>query len=142
MFKVLEYFEPILIKILIVMMAVVLVFSTIELGSIIVEDVAAPPFLQITLKGVLEVFDLFMVILIGLELLESIKAYLDQQTFRIEVILVVAMIAIARKIIVLDIKKVETLTIFGIAAVVLALAVSYYLISRSRVTKNHPDDTH
>lgn len=37
------------------------------------------------------------------------------------------MIAIARKVIILDIKEVSSLTMLGIAAIILALSIGYYL---------------
>ena len=132
MLDILKKFEHALIKILIVMLCVVLVFSTVELGWIIVKDIASPPFLHITISGLMETFGLFMVILIGLELLGSVKAYLEEKVFHIEVIMSVAMIAVARKIIILDIKKIDFMMLLGISLIILSLAVSYFLIVHSR----------
>jgi len=53
-----------------------------------------------------------------------------------EVVLSVAIIAIARKVIILDVKEVESLSLFGIAAIVIALTAGYYLMKRSQM----PDD--
>lgn len=132
MLNILKKFEHVLIKILILFLSVVLVFSTAELGWIIVKDITSPPFLHITIAGLMEIFGLFMVILIGLELLESVKAYLEENVFHIEVIMTVAMIAIARKVIVLDTKNIDFMMMLGIGIIILSLSVSYYLIVHSR----------
>ena len=71
-----------------------------------------------------------MVVLIAIELLDTIRAYLDEHVVHAEVVMEVALIAVARKIIILDIKEVTAPTIVGIAAIVLALSVGYYLIRR------------
>jgi uncharacterized membrane protein (DUF373 family) len=72
-----------------------------------------------------------LIILVGIELLETIKGYLREHVVRLEVVLDVALIAIARKIIVLEMNESTPLAAFGIAAVVLALGIARYLV-RSR----------
>jgi uncharacterized membrane protein (DUF373 family) len=42
------------------------------------------------------------------------------------------MIAIARKVIILDVKELSSLTLIGIGAIVLALSTGYYLLKRGR----------
>jgi uncharacterized membrane protein (DUF373 family) len=49
------------------------------------------------------------------------------------VVLSVAIIAIARKVIILDVKEVESLSLFGIAAIVIALTAGYFLMKRSQL---------
>jgi uncharacterized membrane protein (DUF373 family) len=69
-------------------------------------------------------------ILIGFELLETIKMYLSEEKIHVEIVFLVAMIAIARKIIILDLKSLPPLTLIGIATIILALSVGYYIINR------------
>jgi uncharacterized membrane protein (DUF373 family) len=69
--------------------------------------------------------------MLGLELLETLKTYFTESHIRIEVILVVALIAIARHIMLMDIDHTSGPVLVGSAALTLALAVSYWLI-RSR----------
>ncbi len=47
-----------------------------------------------------EIFGFFMLILIGIELLETIRAYLVENVVHVEVVIEVALIAIARKVII------------------------------------------
>ena len=54
--------------------------------------------------------------------------YLIQKTIHVEVVFTVAMIAIARKVIILDIKEVPSLTLIGISAIIAALSTGYYLL--------------
>ncbi len=55
-----------------------------------------------------------------------------------EDILVVAMIAISRKIIILDFNKTDLYTMLGIGDLILALAASYYLMVQSRKWRVRP----
>jgi uncharacterized membrane protein (DUF373 family) len=72
-----------------------------------------------------------MMILIGLELLESIRTYLDDNLLHVEVVLLVAMIAIARKVIILEIKDLQPLVLVGIASIIVALALGYYFVKKA-----------
>ena len=73
-------------------------------------------------------------ILIGLELLHTIKTYLTENSVHVEIVLVVAMIAMARKFIVLELKALPPLTLLGMASILIALAGSYFLIKKNRRT--------
>jgi uncharacterized membrane protein (DUF373 family) len=84
------------------------------------------------INELLEIFGLFMLVLIGIELLETIKTYIMKNVIHLEVVLMVAMIAIARKVIILDIKKVPSPTLMGIGVIIIALSVGYYLVKQVR----------
>jgi uncharacterized membrane protein (DUF373 family) len=62
-----------------------------------------------------------------------------KNVIHVEVVLIVTMIAIARKIIILDIKKVPSSTLMGIGAITLALSIGYYLVKRIRRDEENYD---
>lgn len=122
-------FEKWIVFSLVVMMALVLLLGTMELAWIIIKDVLSPPFLLLEIDELLEIFGLFMLVLIGIELLETIvKTYLAQSTDHARIVMAVAIIAIARKVIILDVKDYDGVMLLGIAAIILALCIGYYLI--------------
>ena len=131
MFKYVTWFEQIIIAVLIFMMAVVVLLATVELGWVIVEAIAAPPILLLGLDRILNIFGLFLLVLIGIELVETIKVFFTERAIRVEVVLMVGIIAIARKVVVLDIKQISSLTLIGIGFIVIALTAGYYLIKLS-----------
>lgn len=135
----LERFERAITHTLLVMMAGVVLLATIELGWILVKDVLSPPFFLLEIHELLELFGLFLMVLIGIELLHSVKTYIVRREFHLETVLTVAMIAVARKIIVLDPQELPQGTLLGIAALVLALALGYYVMRRSRQEKRVSD---
>ena len=47
-----------------------------------------------------------------------------------EIVLEVALIAIARKVIIIDLEKYGSLTLLGIAALILAVAVAFYAVKK------------
>jgi uncharacterized membrane protein (DUF373 family) len=128
----LKHFERYVVIGLLGMMVVVVFLGTVELGVILVEQMLNPPrFILLDINEMLTIFGFFMMVLIGLELIETIKVYLVGEMVHVEVILLVAIIAIARKVIVLDVKTLPPLTLVGIAAIVLALSVGYYVLKRA-----------
>lgn len=127
----LRRFEYFIILALLAMMIFVVFLSTIELAVILVQEMHRPPFLLLNIEEMLTVFGFFMMILIGIELMETVKIYLEKETVRVEVILMVAIIAIARKVIIMDVKEMEALALLGIAAIILALSVGYFAIKRA-----------
>ncbi|HMA85014.1 MAG TPA: phosphate-starvation-inducible PsiE family protein [Desulfosalsimonadaceae bacterium] len=132
---VLKWFERTVILALIAMMALVVFISTIELVVIIVIDILKPPAYWLGIEQLFEIFGFFLLLLIGVELLETIKAYLSEQVVHSEVVLEVALIAIARKVITLDLKAYDSLTLIGIAAMILAIAGAFFLMKRCYLFK-------
>ena len=130
--KFLKKFEHVVIIALIFMMIVVVLISTVELAYIIIKDIISPPIFWLEIDDLLDIFGFFLLILIGVELLETIKAYLAQKVVHSEIVLEVALIAITRKVIILDVKEYSGLAIIGVAALIIAIAVAYYFLKQPR----------
>ena len=119
------------------MLACVVLLATFELGWLIVKDALTPPLFLLEIDELLELFGQFLLVLIGLELIHSVKIYIEQREYHLEAVLAVALIAVARKIITLDAKELPEGTLLGIAAIVVALVLGYYLMQRSRREAGH-----
>jgi uncharacterized membrane protein (DUF373 family) len=132
----LKKFEHWILNALVIMMALVILVSTVELGWIIVKDLAKPPIFLLEIPDLKEIFGFFLMVLIGIELLETIKAYLVDHVVQVIIILEVALIAIARKVIILDFEKYEGLTIMGTAALIVAVAAAFYAVKRRIPSKS------
>ncbi len=126
----LKKFEHIIVLSLISMMMLVVGLATLELGWVIIRDIITPPIILLEIDELLEIFGFFLLVLIGIELLETIKAYLMTHVVHVEIVLEVALIAIARKVIILDLEKYESLTLVGIAALISAVALAFWVIKR------------
>jgi uncharacterized membrane protein (DUF373 family) len=119
------------------MLCVVVILSTLHLGVLIAEEVWAPPRFLIRVQGLLEIFGYFLLVLIGVELIETLKAYLKKDVIHIRVVLEVALIAMARKVIVEEPNTVPGLTLFGIAALILALGIAFHVERQARREPAH-----
>jgi uncharacterized membrane protein (DUF373 family) len=76
------------------MMALVIFISTIELGWIIIKTIISPPLLFLDITKLLDIFEIFLLILIGIELFESLKVFMTERAVRVEAVLLVSIIAI------------------------------------------------
>lgn len=123
-------FEMGIVLALAIMMALVVVVSTFEFFVLIIGDLMSPPYFQLGLDQLLDIFGLFLMILLGLELLETVKAYLREDVFHVEVVMMVAIIALARKVIILDIKNLPGDRLIGLAFIIAALSGGYYFMKR------------
>jgi uncharacterized membrane protein (DUF373 family) len=130
--RALKLFQKGVVLSLMTMMALIIALSTVELGWIIVQDIITPPYVLPGITELLDIFGFFLLILIGIELLETIRAYLVEHVIHVEIVLEVALIAVARKVIILDIKDYPSLTILAIGVLILALSVAFFLERRAR----------
>src|SRR5881392_4157934 len=118
-------FEYVIVIVLLISLIVVVAVGTLGLllmiGNTIVERVAAMDVsdARFTMPLLHDVFTGFLMILIGLELIKTIVMYLDDQVMHVEVVMSVAMIAIARHVIDMDLKSVEPLSLVGTASVII-----------------------
>jgi len=101
-------------------------------------DIISPPIILLEVGELLNIFGLFLLILIGVELLETVKMYFREHVVHVEVVFMVALIAIARKVIILDLEKYSYLALIGIALIILALSVGYYLVRKSHQENKSP----
>ncbi len=129
--KLAKRIEKIIVYALIVMMAIILILATIELGYYIITSILGSKYLLINLDNLMDMFGVFLLVLIGIELLDTIKVYLRENVVHVEVVVLVAIIALARKVVVLKVEELDGMAIIGIALLVVALAVTYYLIKKA-----------
>ena len=138
--KFLKKFERIIVIALLGMMALVVLLGTMELAVIILDQMLQPPrFILLGMSELLAIFNFFLLVLIGLELIEVIKVYLVDEQVHVEVIFLVAIIAVARKVIVLDMKELDPLVSLAMAAIIVSLAGGYYLLKRGLNIKETVD---
>jgi uncharacterized membrane protein (DUF373 family) len=129
--KIYTIFEKVIITVLLGLMMIAVLVSTVELAVILYQQLMEPPRYLLNVKEMLEVFGFFLLVLIGLELLESIKAYLQKNRVPAKVVLLVALVAVSRKIIILDYKETSPDMLYGMSAIILALSGGYYLVRRA-----------
>ncbi|MBN2884617.1 phosphate-starvation-inducible PsiE family protein [Patescibacteria group bacterium] len=80
--------------------------------------------------GFFQIFSEIMLVLIAVEIFQNIAMYIRTDVIPIKLVLATALIAVARKFIIIDVSKDGPLYIFALASAVIAIGFSYWLIAR------------
>jgi uncharacterized membrane protein (DUF373 family) len=129
--KTVKFIERSIIKTLIALMSVLLILATIQLGYLVVVSILESEVFILDLDVLMDLFGVFLLVLIGIELLDTIKVYFKKHDIHVEVVMLVALIAMARKIVLMDLSYYSGLEIVGIAAIIIALSLGYYFIKKA-----------
>lgn len=130
--KMFYQYKKLIINAVRVMMGIVLFLSVIDLGWMIFKDIISSPIFLLSVEELLDLFGLFLIVVIGIELLESLSTYFQSEwRFHYEIVLRIALIAIARKVIILNIYETSAFSILAIAAVIVSLVTGLFLVKRT-----------
>ena len=131
-----ESIEVVVSKVLSVAMLVVILVAIFDLGVLLIKELFSTPYGAIN-KTLFKIFGLFLNILIALEILENITAYLRKHVVQVELVIVTSLIAVSRKIIILDLEKTDGIEVIGLAIAIFALSISYWIIRYSNSKSKH-----
>jgi len=126
--------ETVIVVVLLLLLAIVLTAGTIQLVITVFADTADRWRSVHTVDELAElrpVFSGFLLILIGLELMKTIAMYLSKHSIHVEVVLTVALIAVARHAIDIDYAAAGMGQLLGTAGLLVSLGVAHYLYRRS-----------
>lgn len=116
------------VRILAVLMTATIIWGVLDVAWVLYKDLKSPPFMLLTISDILETFGAFMAVLIAIEIFINITIYLRDDIIHVNIVLATALMAIARKVIILDFTTIDANYVFAIAAVVLAMSVGYWLV--------------
>jgi uncharacterized membrane protein (DUF373 family) len=119
--------KRVIIIFLIVLMYILVIFSLVELAEIVWHAILYPPYLLQT-GELIEIFGQLLLVLVGIELLDTVQVYLSDDEVHAEVVIEAAIIGVARKAILLELKDTPPVAILGLAALLIALAAGYYVL--------------
>jgi len=124
--------------VVLILMTVVVAIAIVELGMLLYLDIfdSTDDVLFLEIDELFRIFGFFFIILIGFELIETVEMYFKDNVIHAEVVLLVAVIAVSRKVILLDLEKYDPLAIIGLGFIILALGGCYFLIKLSYRGRN------
>jgi len=118
------------VRILAVLMTLVIMWSVADVAWVLYQRVTASSVWLLNVNDILATFGAFMVTLIAIEIFLNIVLYLRDDVLHVKLVLATALMAIARKVIVLDYKTTEPEYIWATAAVIIALSIGYWLVAK------------
>jgi uncharacterized membrane protein (DUF373 family) len=126
--------ENVVSKVLAIAMILVIIFAVVDLGYFLYHDLH-PSNDGALLKNLFQIFGLFLNILVALEILENIAAYLRNHSIQLELVVITALTAVARKIIIYDNKEASG-DYIGLAFAILALSISYWIVRQGNSSQS------
>ena len=136
--RVLHFFEKLIAKILSVSLIIVIFVSIIDLIKYLYTDLFEQHPIGFFGTTLIEIFGLFLNILIAMELLENITGYLKKNVIQVELVIVTSIIAVARKIIIFDFNKYGGMELAALVVATLGLSGSYWLLKQVNNRQNYP----
>ncbi|MGB9176565.1 MAG: phosphate-starvation-inducible PsiE family protein [Methanoregula sp.] len=138
MIEIVNKFEKGVYAVLMALLMLVLVGSLLDLVWLLYISLVMTTPALLEGRELTTVLGAFLLVLIGVELLDTIKAYFSENTIHVEIVVLLAIIAVARKVILLDPTGTTGyefgFELMGIGVIVVGLAAGYYLIKKAGVT--------
>jgi len=131
--KYMEFLHKIIriaVKVLAALMVVVIVWGLGDVVYVLYQRLMAPPFLLLSIGDILATFGAFLAVLIAIEIFINITLYLKTNVIPVRLVVATALMAISRKVIIFDFEKITPMFVLATGSVVLALGITYWLISK------------
>jgi uncharacterized membrane protein (DUF373 family) len=132
---ILRKYEKIVYLILIFLFGVIVACSVAELIYILFVALVLNSPLLLENHELVGIFGYFLLVLIGVELLKTISAYINEEGIHVEIVIIIAIIAIARGIILIEPGTANALNMLGTAAIIFALCSGYYFLKKGGIGK-------
>jgi uncharacterized membrane protein (DUF373 family) len=120
------------VKALAVLMVFVIIWGIGDVLYVLYQRLTTSPIFLLNINDIFQTFGAFMAVLIAIEIFINIRLYLGTDVLPVQLVVATALMAIARKVIVLDLDKITPDYLIGIGAVVLALGITYWLILKKK----------
>lgn len=128
--RVLHRIIRLVVKVLAVLMVLVIVWGIGDVIFVLYQRLTHPPYFLLQINDILATFGAFLAVLIAIEIFINISMYLSSNVIPVRLVIATALMAIARKVIIFDFENITPPFIYGTAAVVLALGITYWLITK------------
>lgn len=119
------------VRLLAIMMVAVILMGVVDVAWTLYQRVLEPPAFILTIPDILATFGAFMAVLIAIEIFINITIYLREDVIHVKIVIATALMAVARKVIILDMDKTGYLELFGLAALVFTASISYWLVHKT-----------
>ncbi|MET3999725.1 phosphate-starvation-inducible PsiE family protein [Marinobacterium sp. MBR-109] len=118
------------VRLLAILMVFVIIMGVVDVGWTLYEKLLAAPKYILTISDMLATFGAFMAVLIAIEIFINITIYLRDNVIHVKIVIATALMAIARKVIILDLETTPAEYLWGMALIVVAMSVAYWVVQR------------
>ncbi|HOK08323.1 MAG TPA: phosphate-starvation-inducible PsiE family protein [Candidatus Hydrogenedens sp.] len=121
------------IRFLTLIMVFVIAYSAIDIVSVVMSKIWNVPKFLLTVDDLVDIFGAFLGVLIAIEIYENIVLYLREDAIHVKTVVATALIAVSRKVIIMDFNKVEPFNVLALGVLVIAVAVAYWFVKIDQV---------
>ena len=118
------------VRLLAILMVFVIIMGVVDVGWTLYEKLLAAPKYILTISDMLATFGAFMAVLIAIEIVINITIYLRDNVIHVKIVIATALMAIARKVIILDLDTTPAEYLWGMALIVVAMSMAYWVVQR------------
>lgn len=118
------------VRVLAILMVLLIVWSVVDVVTHVYEQIAAPPAFSFNEENLISTLGAFLAVLIAIEIFLNIIFYLNKDAIHVPLVLSTALTAVARKVIILDYKISTPDYIYATAAIILAVGLTYWLVTK------------
>lgn len=123
------------VKAIAVLMTMVILWGVADVVWVLYRKLMAPPLFLLDISDIFATFSAFLAVLIAIEIFVNITLYLRKDVIPVKLVIATALMAIARKVIVFDFKKLDWPFIAATGIVILALGITYWLLQKQDSTQ-------
>ncbi|WP_158247120.1 phosphate-starvation-inducible PsiE family protein [Geothermobacter hydrogeniphilus] len=126
-----HWFEKVVVAVLTLMVGISVILTLVAAGVELWKVVVSGDHL-LDHQGFLKVFAAFMTVLIALEFNHTVLPDITSKTplVKVQAVLLVALLALARKVVLVDFKTVSYALMIGLGVLILAVAGAYWVLRR------------
>ena len=118
------------VKALSFLMVFVILWGILDVIWVLYHKLSSPPYFLLNINDILATFGAFMAVLIAVEIFMNIVMYLESEVIHVRLVLDTAVMAAARKVIVLDFKQMTFTEVFSLGAIIASLGVCYFFVAK------------
>ncbi|MCX8064503.1 MAG: phosphate-starvation-inducible PsiE family protein [Candidatus Hydrogenedentes bacterium] len=137
-----EYCIKWIIRFLAVVVVIVIMFSAVDIIMLILSRMMRSSNYLISLEHIVDILGGFLTVLIAIEIYQNIVLYLKEDVIQVKAVLATAVIAVSRKVIIMDFSTSQPLSVIALSGIVLSVAVAYWLVRGDRrlIKTNSPKE--
>jgi len=123
------------VKALTFLMVFVILWGILDVIWVLFNKLSTPPYFLLNINDILATFGAFMAVLIAIEIFMNIVMYLESEVIHVRLVLDTAVMAAARKVIVLDFNQMSFTEVFSLGAIIAALGLCYFFVAKGTASK-------
>lgn len=120
------------VRALAILMTALILLGVVDVAWMLFEKaMGSSPRFVLSISDILATFGAFLAVLIAIEIFVNIVMYLREDVIHVKIVVATALMAIARKVIILDFSETSADFIWATAGVILATGIAYWLVDRA-----------